>query len=259
MGLSCSVLATSRRRGDSSHGDAPAGAKDSAPAFSTGVKGNGVITGNSSDVRLRTAPPSVVIPWVLADIADSLSETDALRRGVTWEQHAARLRVCWQEYGAGFPREFAGALTRFRETGDQVDQVASFLLDIFAGDANEETEKMHVARGSKELWPLVLEEIEKSVVGMQEADWTSAPAVESRQRMRQLIEQMEGTKKPLWKIPRKGMGGTQFANKNAEELLKAIQRLKGRIERVEREVKRVAVEATLKPAPWEVQGPSKTI
>ncbi|GAQ86557.1 hypothetical protein KFL_002960120 [Klebsormidium nitens] len=251
--------AMSRRRADSSGDALQVGAhlpinQEGAPGNATGLKAQKGVNKENYEERLRTAPPSVVIPWVLDDVADSLTETDALRRGVTWEQHAARLRVCWQEYGAEFPKEFAEALTRFLETGDQIDQVVLFLLDIFAGDANEETVERHVTRGSKELWPLVLGELEKS---WGEADWTSVPAAESRQRLRQLVIDLRGVaEKRLYSISDKLLDDNPSAKRNAEKLLDAIRTLWLEVERVDREAKKVAIEATLKPAPWEVEGPA---
>lgn len=214
--------------------------------------------GMTSHDGLRTAPPSVVIPWVFADVADSLSETDALRRRLTWEQHAARLRVCWQQYGAEFPREFAGALTRFSETGERRNQVVIFLLDIFAGDAKEETKRMHVTRNSQELWPLIVKELGQNLVLKRGADWTSAPAAETRGKVRHLLGDLQsvGHGKQLWGY----YGEKGFANKNAKKLVWAFQGLSSDIGLVERkandvivEAKKAAIEATLKPAPWEVQ------
>ncbi|GAQ86560.1 hypothetical protein KFL_002960150 [Klebsormidium nitens] len=267
MGLTSSLLA--RSGGKHASGDAVVESsnlnKGSARDCSTRKKADdlneyGVTTGKG-DEPIRTAPPSVVIPWVLSDVVDSLSETDGLRRGVTWEQHAARLRVCWQEYGAEFPKEFAGALTGCLETGGNGDQVATFLLDIFAGEATGETERMHVTKGTKELWPLVFRKCRQSLLRKREPDWTSIPAIESRQKIRQLLWKLEsvGTSKQLWSKRVFSFEEQKFANKNAKRLLKALKKLERGLDRVDREAnkvigeaKRVAIEATLKPAPWEV-------
>lgn len=162
---------------------------------------------------------------------------------------------CWNEQKVGFPEEFAWALTRFLETRDKRDQIVTFLLDIFAGEANEETEKLHVTRGSKKLWPQVVRCLEQGLVRKGESKWISVPADEARQRMRQLITTMEtvGTRKNLRSVGIPSYHDKRFANKNAKKLLEAIQNLKRDIERVDREAKKIAIEATLESAPWERQ------
>ncbi|GAQ86556.1 hypothetical protein KFL_002960110 [Klebsormidium nitens] len=148
--------------------------------------------GTRSDASATSsAPPSVVIPWVFREVAESLSETDYLRQSVMLEKHAARLRLCWAEYGADFPKTFAAELLRLPDTDlwetpaptrgwekNKKSQLLNFLLKNFAGEKGDAA-KLRVRRGSEELWRPLMSEIERLSV-TRGPDWTSPEAARFR-------------------------------------------------------------------------------
>ncbi|GAQ86558.1 hypothetical protein KFL_002960130 [Klebsormidium nitens] len=240
---------------------------------------------SSASANQPAPSPSVVIPWVFQEVAESLNEMDYFRRSVMLEKHASRLRLCWQKHGAEFPKTFAAELLRLpgtdvwetgrdpsEETGpDSEDDIAeenqksvllTFFLNTFAAE-DEHTANLRIKRGSTELWRPVLEEIKRASVN-KGPDWTSPKAAQFRAKVLQLMVKLEaaGESCHLWSL---GYCHSYYeyerghVTKNAIKLMGTLEEVREKIAGVERDAAKVAMEAkkepikaSLKPAPWEV-------
>lgn len=275
MGLSCSFLAP---KGSLSDDLSKGPKKQGRDANSLPKKDQ---DGTRSDASaVRPAPPSVVVPWVLQQVAESVSETDDFRRSVILEKHAARLRLCWTEYGSDFLKTFAAEVVKFpgaefwKTEPDSADgtaglneksQLLTFLLNTFAAE-HEYTAKLRIKRGSIELWHATMGEFERVSV-FKGPDWTSPEKAQIRSNTRQLLVDLEaaGATGHFWTFPSmiaqvySYSPDTYYTSENARYLLAEMRKVKEKIAGVEKDAAKVVLEAkkqpikaSLKPAPWEV-------
>lgn len=98
--------------------------------------------------------PSLVISWVLRDVAESafpqtLLDTYEDLPGPQTEAHASRLRECWKQHGDAFPTAFAAELSDFVEslqdedfkdhTAGKIVRVAIFMAEVLQAKTRSST------------------------------------------------------------------------------------------------------------------------
>lgn len=148
-----------------------------------------------------TPAPSVVIAWVLCDVADwdprrynNVFDDERRKRQLQLAAHSARLLECWESHQEDFPKALAKELSVLFSGGNRTyDQVANFLVRLFGANKGiEGVQKLHISIDSQELWPPLLAEFRRmhEQNGAQEAEGV-APA--STRWMLSLLEEMDRT------------------------------------------------------------------
>ncbi|GAQ80037.1 hypothetical protein KFL_000440380 [Klebsormidium nitens] len=222
-----------------------------------------VLDEQSEQGQGQTAAPSVVIPWVLQEVADSkvvfhvnTPSSVRIERDVELKLHAARLLECWQEYGDWFPKAFAKELQALLSSFDEAwkeksARIACFLAPLFAGKDTA----MHIARDShEELWPSVLAEIERNQM-VRSTDWAFPANVSLRDRTVHLLGHLARHNQQICNLCYTSVD--EQPTKNAKKMMKVAEQLMEEITAFNTEARTECAKNALKRAPWEVEGGKK--
>lgn len=146
--------AIKRSLGQGSRKDTPEGIHPEYLQKNVGLAAE-ALDGSKRENRVRIAEPSVVVPWVLQEVAEKdyltnvtgikLRESALMEQSVQRKLHAKRLLTCWLEYGDAFPKAFATELLSLPKCGGleegaddtcrqgKIDRLACFLTSLFVG------------------------------------------------------------------------------------------------------------------------------
>lgn len=214
-----------------------------------------------------TPAPSVVIAWVLRDVADwpamLQSNDEKLKRELESAVHAARLHQCWKTNRGEFPKAFAAELSAvLGSIGDtcynhKVWQLTSFLWRVFGTYRSNGGEDLyrHIVIDSGELLPPTLDEFRrKHEQVVQGAEWAEPAGHNWRGRTLALLQGLDdclswnGNTKTLKKEVRKLKAELFGVHQKAFKIQEEAARLKSEAETA---AKIARLRDSLKRAPWE--------
>lgn len=264
MGVSCSCLgAAGPRPADGiSPEDVQKGQKE---LFDTcqGTTDSGAE--NSTAAEDLTPAPSVVIAWVLRDVAVWITfcefdREEIMKRETQLAAHASRLLQSWKTHREEFPKAFAEELSVLLGGGVNYGNrrhVAIFLLRLFGAYRNYEGENLHLVIASQELWPPLLAAFLRQQVAL-EAVEPAEPA--SYRWLLGLLHELDHSSPQ----PRgaHSTGSTKIVNKAVKRLEAELLRVHAKAIEMEKraaELQREAglaardarVKASVKKAPWD--------
>jgi hypothetical protein len=192
----------------------------------------------------RIPAPSIVIPWVLQEVAaSSLFNAGCYKKQAQYEVNAERLLSCWAEHGQAFlaslcPEMFAFLKLHSRE--GEIRAVAAFLAQLFQGHLEGGNRK---GPGGKNMWPaFVAGMAEGAVVQM------SGGKVDLGCRAQVLLSHAQCT-----------VGAVMAGDRNGIKLLEALSKAVRDIKEAKVRAVKDGAKAAVKPAPWEVAGISKGV